>query len=139
MKVEPVKLESARPEPAKAAPAKVESVNVESTKAAPTVKVEPVKPVMPQPKASTSPRVFLELVKPDAKNVCVAGSFNGWKPEKTPLSPAGNGRWVGDLAIGPGKYEYLFVVDGQWMPDPKASETVQNPFGGRNSVLVVMA
>jgi hypothetical protein len=46
---------------------------------------------------------------------------------------------VGDLAVQPGRHEYLFVVDGQWVPDPKAPETVPNPFGGRNSVLVVSA
>jgi len=28
-------------------------------------------------------------------------------------------------------------VDGQWMPDPLARETVPNPFGGRNSILKV--
>jgi hypothetical protein len=28
-------------------------------------------------------------------------------------------------------------VDGQWLPDPNAKESVENPFGGRNSVLVV--
>ena len=37
----------------------------------------------------------------------------------------------------PGTYEYCLVVDGQWMPDPLARETVPNPFGGRNSVLKV--
>ena len=83
-----------------------------------------------------SNRVSLELVRPDAKHVYVAGSFNGWKPESTPLSPAGNGRWVGDLSVKPGRYEYLFVVDGQWLPDPNAKESVRNPFGGLNSVLV---
>jgi hypothetical protein len=30
-----------------------------------------------------------------------------------------------------------FVVDGKWMPDPRARQTVPNPFGGRNSVLKV--
>jgi 1,4-alpha-glucan branching enzyme len=82
-------------------------------------------------------RVLLELVKPDAKSVYVAGSFNDWKPEQTPLKPAGNGRWVGDLPVNPGRHEYLFVVDGQWVPDPNAKEVVQNPFGGTNSVLIV--
>jgi len=82
-------------------------------------------------------RVSLELVKPGAKKVCVAGSFNQWKPEKTPLVSIGNGRWVGDLIVNPGRHEYLFVVDGQWLPDPNAKETVQNPFGGKNSVLIV--
>src|SRR5712671_6920786 len=81
--------------------------------------------------------VLLELVQPGAKNVCVAGSFNEWKPEQTPLVPKGNGRWVGDLTVKPGRHEYLFVVDGQWLPDPNAKETVANPFGGQNSVLIV--
>ena len=82
-------------------------------------------------------RVSLELVKPEAKSVAVAGSFNGWKPEITPLTAQGNGRWVGDLTVKPGRHEYLFVVDGQWLPDPNAKESVENPFGGKNSVLTV--
>ena len=41
------------------------------------------------------------------------------------------------MALVPGIYEYCLVVDGQWMPDPSATETVPNPFGGRNSVLTV--
>jgi 1,4-alpha-glucan branching enzyme len=81
--------------------------------------------------------VSLELVKPGAKTVCVAGSFNEWRPEKTPLVPLGNGRWAGDLTVKPGRHEYLFVVDGQWLPDPNATENVQNPYGGKNSVLLV--
>lgn len=88
-------------------------------------------------KAAKPNRVALELVKPGAKSVCVAGSFNGWKPEATPLTARADGRWVGDLAVKPGRHEYLFVVDGQWLPDPNAKETVQNPFGGHNSVLIV--
>ena len=82
-------------------------------------------------------RVCLEFVQPGAREVLVAGSFNGWKPERTPLWHRGNGHWVGDLAVGAGRHEYLFVVDGQWLPDPNAKESVQNPFGGKNSVLMV--
>jgi len=80
--------------------------------------------------------VSLELVNPSAKTVCVAGSFNEWRPEKMPLVLLGNGRWAGDLTVKPGRHEYLFVVDGQWLPDPNAKENVQNPYGGKNSVLV---
>jgi 1,4-alpha-glucan branching enzyme len=103
---------------------------------------EPVKLKVAAPKTKPVPRVghvSFELVKPGAKQVCVAGSFNGWKPERSPLSPLGDGRFVGDLTVDPGRYEYLFVVDGQWLPDPKAKEAVQNPFGGTNSVLTVFA
>ena len=46
----------------------------------------------------------------------------------------GQGRWAKDLALPPGDYEYCLVVDGQWKPDPQATETIPNPFGGVNSV-----
>ncbi|HXU77185.1 MAG TPA: glycogen-binding domain-containing protein [Methylomirabilota bacterium] len=116
--------------------------NVFERAATPAVKPIAVAPVVATAKAtpprSNGPsRISLELVKPGAKTVCVAGSFNEWKPEKTPLVPKGNGRWVGDLAVKPGRHEYLFVVDGQWVQDPNAKETVSNPFGGQNSVLLV--
>jgi 1,4-alpha-glucan branching enzyme len=101
---------------------------------APQVTAETPKAPAPGPN-----RVCLELIKPEAKKVCVAGSFNQWKPETTPLMPKGNGRWVGDLAVKPGRHEYLFVVDGQWVTDPNAKESVQNPFGGQNSVMIVSA
>ena len=148
---EPVKTVSApkAPEPVKTAPA---AKLTEPVKAIPAAKPpEPVKtlPVAkaPEPKApepakinlSKASRVSLELIKPGAKQVYVAGTFNEWKPERTPLVTRGDGRWVGDLAIKPGRYEYLFVVDGQWVPDPNAKESVQNPFGGLNSVLVAAA
>jgi 1,4-alpha-glucan branching enzyme len=106
-----------------------------------TVSAKPASAPTPprsQSRAAAAP-VALELVKPGAKQVYVAGSFNEWKPERTPLMASGNGRWVGELAIQPGRHEYLFVVDGQWLPDPNARESVQNPFGGRNSVLTVSA
>jgi 1,4-alpha-glucan branching enzyme len=101
-----------------------------------STKTEPAK-VSLQGNGPKVNHVSLELVKPDAKTVCVAGSFNEWKPEKTPLVSLGNGRWVGDLTVKPGRHEYLFVVDGQWLPDPNARESVANPFGGKNSVLIV--
>jgi 1,4-alpha-glucan branching enzyme len=104
---------------------------VESAPPAEAVKPAAVKATAPPP------RVVLELVNPAAKQVFVAGSFNNWQPEQTPLAPAGNGRWAGGLKVGPGRHEYLFVVDGQWLPDPNAKESVENPFGGRNSVLTV--
>ncbi len=87
--------------------------------------------------APTHPVVSFEFVKPGASRVCVAGSFNDWNPEKAPLIPTGDGRWIAQLEVDPGRYEYLFVADGQWVADPKAPESVENPFGGRNSVVTV--
>ena len=48
-----------------------------------------------------------------------------------------DGKWAKDLALAPGRYEYLFVVDDTWVPDPAATETVPNPFFGVNAVVIV--
>src|ERR1039458_4109920 len=102
-----------------------------------TAPAEAAKPIMVKAEPPPSPRIVLELVNPAASQVFVAGSFNDWQTEQNPLAAAGNGRWAGDLKVSPGRHEYLFVVDGQWLPDPNAKESVANPFGGRNSVLMV--
>jgi 1,4-alpha-glucan branching enzyme len=81
--------------------------------------------------------VVFEFTHPTAATVCLAGTFNHWQPEAKTLHPAGGGRWHKETELPPGTYEYCLVVDGQWMPDPLAKETVPNPFGGRNSVLRV--
>ena len=78
----------------------------------------------------------MKLVAPKAKQVCVAGSFNNWHAAALPLEPAGD-EWVGEVKLPPGRYEYLFVVDGHWLLDPNAREKIPNPFGGFNSLLSV--
>ena len=81
------------------------------------------------------PGVRLEFSQPGAHSVAVAGSFNSWQPEQA--NATANGTWIKELTIGPGRYEYMFVVDGKWMADPNAKEYMPNPFGGQNSVLVI--
>jgi 1,4-alpha-glucan branching enzyme len=81
--------------------------------------------------------VRFEFTHPTATTVCVAGTFNDWHAEAKPLHPVGDGRWVKETVLPPGTYEYRLVVDGQWIADPLAKETVPNPFGGRNSILKV--
>jgi AMP-activated protein kinase-like protein len=129
----------AAPKPVQTAAAKPEPVGAPSQRSAYGAAPAQVAAAKPEPIKTAGPRpghISLELVRPGAKQVYVAGSFNEWKPDKTPLAPSGNGRWVGDLTVRPGRYEYLFVVDGQWIPDPNAKESVANPFGGKNSVLI---
>ena len=79
-------------------------------------------------------RMHFEFISPTAESVSIAGTFNEWKPNATPMIALGEGRWAKDLALPPGDYEYCLVVDGQWTPDPQVAETVPNPFGGVNSV-----
>ncbi len=75
----------------------------------------------------------------EAKQVALAGTFNDWNPESSPLHLNGNQCWEKELALPPGTHEYQFVVDGRWMADPQAPEYVPNPFGGINSVVRVAA
>ena len=81
--------------------------------------------------------VRFEYTHPTAHTVCIAGCFNNWKPEAKTLHSSGVGHWWKETSLAPGNYEYCFVVDGNWIPDPLARESVANPFGGRNSILKV--
>jgi 1,4-alpha-glucan branching enzyme len=81
--------------------------------------------------------VRFEFTHPTASTVCVAGTFNDWHAEAKPMHPLGGGRWLRETVLPPGNYEYCLVVDGEWMPDPRATESAPNPFGGRNSILKV--
>lgn len=78
-----------------------------------------------------------EYYNPAAKAVCVAGTFNNWQPAAAPLSKGRGGTWSTEFFIKPGRYEYRFVVDGQWQDDPMAARFVSNPFGGLNCVVEV--
>ena len=84
-----------------------------------------------------SGRVHFGFIHPTAQRVCVAGSFNGWNPSATPLAPAGHRRWLRELWLPPGQYEYLFVVDGEWAFDPNATDYAPNIFGGMNAIMEV--
>ena len=71
--------------------------------------------------------VRFEYTHPTAISVAVAGTFNDWHPEAKPLHSMGDGRWLKETTLASGTYEYCLVVDGKYMPDPRARETVANP------------
>jgi 1,4-alpha-glucan branching enzyme len=73
-----------------------------------------------------------------AEQVYICGDFNLWRP--TSLRMIGNpdaGLWEKRLVLPPGRYEYKFVVDGNWTHDPDARENVSNLYGSLNSVVEV--
>jgi 1,4-alpha-glucan branching enzyme len=73
-----------------------------------------------------------------ADKVCVCGDFNGWQPRSLNMIRLGdNGDWQKDLALPPGRYEYKFIVDDEWIHDPKAVQNVPNVHGTLNSVVKV--
>jgi len=74
-----------------------------------------------------------------AHTVAIAGDFNGWNPQTNILEdPEGDGIWTGTLKLEPGKYEYMFVLDGEkWFPDPNALRYVKDGFGNKNAILEI--
>jgi 1,4-alpha-glucan branching enzyme len=77
------------------------------------------------------------LTRAQARSAVVVGSFNDWDVSRTPMKREADGTWKATVWLPAGRYEYRFVVDGQWISDPSAKEHVQNTFGSTNSVLVV--
>lgn len=73
---------------------------------------------------------------PQAKSVQIAGDFNGWKPEKNPLTRTGSD-WQAKIQLPKGTYQYRYVVDGNWQHDSANNMTHPNPYGGLNSVVKV--
>ncbi|MCX7910303.1 MAG: isoamylase early set domain-containing protein [Endomicrobia bacterium] len=79
--------------------------------------------------------VRFEINFPTAHSVAIAGDFNKWNFNKTKCKNQ-NGKWVAEVAVKPGRYQYMFVIDKElWIPDPNAKEFIYDSFGKKNSVL----
>jgi chromosome partitioning protein len=75
---------------------------------------------------------------PDANTVQIAGDFNNWRPEQTPLKKIQkNGFWKVKFPLNAGTYRYRLVVDGRWLQDPYNDASEMNPYGEFNSVVQV--
>lgn len=69
-----------------------------------------------------------------AKNVFLAGSFNGWNGKQLAMKRTGNG-WELPAYLAEGTHTYKFVVDGKWYADPANADRLPDGNGGFNSVL----
>jgi len=83
-------------------------------------------------------RVTFRLTARVGDEVFVAGDFNGWNPTGLPLRDRkGDGSFERIAYLAPGRYEYKFVLNGDWCVDPNCTEWSHNAMGSLNSVLVV--
>ncbi len=95
-------------------------------------------PVASQP-APLKVKAAFVLVDSVAKSVFLSGEFNGWSSSATPLQLREAGKWETTISLAPGRYQYKFVVDGDWKTDPQAQEQVWNEHGTLNSVIEIKA
>ena len=106
-----------------------------------------VRPLMTTPRSALAPFVGAEssitpvrlvIMQPGARTVQVAGDFNGWNPAQTSLEQISDGAWAVTISLKPGRYAYMFLVDGRrWIADPFAAEQHDDGFGARNAVVEV--
>ncbi|MBT3751149.1 MAG: hypothetical protein HOK84_15260 [Bacteroidetes bacterium] len=67
------------------------------------------------------PRVFKLDGYESSTNVFLSGSFNDWNPGEISMLQDNEG-WKTSYYLGPGTWEYKFLIDGRWITDP------QNPY-----------
>ena len=82
-------------------------------------------------------RVILTLNAPKAEEVILMGDFNNWNAQTHVMKRIEDGGWEKIVMLPPGRYEYKFLVDGQWWTDPKNKQNCYNCFGTQNSVMVI--
>ncbi|WP_276502091.1 hypothetical protein [Terrimonas pollutisoli] len=69
----------------------------------------------------------------NAERVMLAGSFNNWDPKALAMTKTDSG-WIALVKLGPGKYWYKFIVDGNWTIDTDNRLSENDGLGNMNSV-----
>jgi 1,4-alpha-glucan branching enzyme len=81
--------------------------------------------------------VLFTYIAPEARRVCISGSFNHWSKTAHCLKKDGE-TWSIEIRLSPGKYSYLFAIDDhRWEVDPEAPLREESGFGVENSVIIV--
>ena len=74
------------------------------------------------------------------QNVHLAGDFNGWSKDATPMQRDGD-IFKATIDLTEGVHHYKFVVNGdKWVNDPKHSDKeleVDDNYGGKNSAVMI--
>lgn len=83
--------------------------------------------------------VRFTVLAPDAQQVFLVGSFNGWAKGVTPMKiTAGSALWSVDVPLKEGEYTFMYLIDGtRWMTPPLAQDFVIDGFGQTNGVVIV--
>ena len=86
----------------------------------------------------TEQGVLFSYYDPAARDVQLAGDFSDWKPLSNVLVKEDKDRvWKCVVSLNPGRYQYKFIVDGEWRTDPNNEEVIIDDTGVSNSSLMV--
>jgi predicted esterase len=82
--------------------------------------------------------ILFSYYAPWAKEVFLAGDFNGWKKKSSPLIKGKDDVWRIILELKPNRsYDYKYIVDGNWINDPVNSDLNPDVAGGANSIIYI--
>ncbi|MGO9200691.1 MAG: isoamylase early set domain-containing protein [Limisphaerales bacterium] len=74
---------------------------------------------------------------PGAKEVCLAGDFNGWDPANHRMQRQADGAWLLQVALHHGHHCYRFLIDGRPALDPRAQGVARDAKGEKVSLIAV--
>ena len=70
------------------------------------------------------------------QNVKIRGSMNYWNSRLSKMKFI-QGKWMEEIELIPGEYQYLILADGREFLDPENPDSMDNNIGGFNSLLKV--
>ena len=103
----------------------------------PISETNPTVTVSPYSAKRTRHHVTFFCRAPGAGQVCLVGDFNEWQSTANPMQRMPDGNWVASLELTHGHHQYLFLVDGQPVLDPKAMGITRNDRNERVSLVAV--
>jgi chromosome partitioning protein len=87
-------------------------------------------------KSPVEREIVFKLEAPEGAMVQIAGDFNEWVPESLHFTESqGRPLWHKTISLRQGSYEYKYLVDDRWTPDPDNETTADDAYGGVNSVI----
>jgi 1,4-alpha-glucan branching enzyme len=87
-------------------------------------------------KGMTKP-VNFHCAAPSAQSVYMTGDFNWWNPTSHPMRRREDGWWFIEVQLTHGHHQYLFLVDGKPVLDPKGTGIARNERNERVSLIAV--
>jgi 1,4-alpha-glucan branching enzyme len=73
----------------------------------------------------------------EASSVALMGDFNDWNEKVHPMKKYNNELWKKSVFLKSGRYEYRFLVDGEWQNDPGNRQVCPNRFGTYNNYIIL--
>jgi alpha-amylase/alpha-mannosidase (GH57 family) len=90
------------------------------------------------PPRRTEKGIEFQFNAPTARAVYLGGEFNNWSQNADAMTKGEDGIFRIAKQLAPGTYQYKYIIDGTWKEDPDNPAKTPDPYGGSNSVLVIL-